>query len=173
MRYAKKCFRYAPVPKVLEHTENTFCKSHLHISHFHKFVFVIWILTENTNHKSNISLNSIFIIRQSSCFLDFFTYCLPTEKMNIAYNREKISQWREQPQVKFFLCKCVNAICVDGRRGSLVDQDLCNLHIICVNLHKFLHQAVEKMCKCVNAICEMCFRYAPYKKGTVVILLFG
>ena len=59
------------------------------------------------------------------------------------------------------MCKCVNAICVDGRRGPLVDQDLCNLHIICVNLHKFLHQAVEKMCKCVNAICEMCFRYAP------------
>ena len=37
----------------MEHTENTFRKSHLHISHLHKFVFVMFILTENTNRKSH------------------------------------------------------------------------------------------------------------------------
>ena len=39
--------------ELLEHTKNTFCKSHLRISHFHKFVFVMFILTENTNRKSH------------------------------------------------------------------------------------------------------------------------
>ncbi len=37
---------------LVEHTESTFRKSHLHILHLQKFVFVMWILTENTNHIS-------------------------------------------------------------------------------------------------------------------------
>jgi hypothetical protein len=43
------------------------------------------------------------------------------------------------------LCKCDLQFAKLGRQGPLVDQDLCNLHIICVNLH----MSPAKTQKCV------------------------
>ena len=62
-----------------------------------------------------------------------------------------------------------------GRRGPLIDQDLCKLHIICVNLHKKIHRVVEKMCICANTICDLCFLVCstvilPHKIGEKMLL---
>ena len=152
-------------------------------THFANHIYTFRIYTNlcllcgfspKTQITNTISLNSIFIIRQSLLvFLIFLPIARPPSALPLSESCQithLISQWREHPQVKKKLCKCVNAICGDCRRGSLVYQDLCNLHIICVNLHKFSPPKHKKLYWCkygMRKVFSVCSTGA-YRKTQII-----